>query len=142
MVIKWLDHFKTLNLFFSFLAVTNFNNGLEASSDSDDEDKLHIVEEDSLQEPEVTDADGTTSLDSHDHDATVTVLPHNGSWNGGEARAMRNVCLAQQQVLFRVFSHLQCLVSLNQTLVRTKTTASRPFGGCGGGCRCSGSLIM
>uniref|UniRef100_A0A3Q4I601 Zinc finger E-box binding homeobox 1a n=1 Tax=Neolamprologus brichardi TaxID=32507 RepID=A0A3Q4I601_NEOBR len=73
-------------------SVTNFNNGLEASSDSDDEDKLHIVEEDSLQEPEVTDADGTTSLDSHDHDATVTVLPHNGSWNGGEARAMRNVC--------------------------------------------------
>ncbi|XP_006807830.1 zinc finger E-box-binding homeobox 1-like isoform X2 [Neolamprologus brichardi] len=66
----------------STCAVTNFNNGLEASSDSDDEDKLHIVEEDSLQEPEVTDADGTTSLDSHDHDATVTVLPHNGSWNG------------------------------------------------------------
>ncbi|XP_030607631.1 zinc finger E-box-binding homeobox 1-like isoform X2 [Archocentrus centrarchus] len=66
----------------STCAVTNFNNGLEASSDSDDEDKLHIVEEDSLQEPEVTDADGTTSLDSHDPDATLTVLPHNGSWNG------------------------------------------------------------
>uniref|UniRef100_A0A3Q3K5U9 C2H2-type domain-containing protein n=1 Tax=Monopterus albus TaxID=43700 RepID=A0A3Q3K5U9_MONAL len=63
--------------------MTNFNNGLEASSDSDDEDKLHIVEEDSLQEPEAattTDADGTTLQDSHD--ATTTVLPHNGSWNG------------------------------------------------------------
>uniref|UniRef100_A0A3Q3K5V8 C2H2-type domain-containing protein n=1 Tax=Monopterus albus TaxID=43700 RepID=A0A3Q3K5V8_MONAL len=59
-------------------SVTNFNNGLEASSDSDDEDKLHIVEEDSLQEPEAattTDADGTTLQDSHD--ATTTVLPHN-----------------------------------------------------------------
>ncbi|KAM4605192.1 zinc finger E-box-binding homeobox 1-like [Polymixia lowei] len=53
-------------------SVTNFNNGLEASSDSDDEDKLHIVEEDSLQEPEV--ADG-----SHD---TTAVLARNGSWNG------------------------------------------------------------
>ncbi|KAG5841554.1 hypothetical protein ANANG_G00167840, partial [Anguilla anguilla] len=29
-------------------AVTNYNNGAEATSDSDDEDKLHIVEEDSL----------------------------------------------------------------------------------------------
>uniref|UniRef100_A0A3B4X4N5 Zinc finger E-box binding homeobox 1 n=1 Tax=Seriola lalandi dorsalis TaxID=1841481 RepID=A0A3B4X4N5_SERLL len=56
-------------------SVTNFNNGLEASSDSDDEDKLHIVEEDSLQEPEVADADGTTPQDSHD--AATTVLPHN-----------------------------------------------------------------
>ncbi|XP_035526247.1 zinc finger E-box-binding homeobox 1-like [Morone saxatilis] len=61
-------------------SVTNFNNGLEASSDSDDEDKLHIVEEDSLQEPEVAKADGTTPQDSHD--ATTTVLPHNGSLNG------------------------------------------------------------
>ncbi|XP_039999880.1 zinc finger E-box-binding homeobox 1-like isoform X2 [Xiphias gladius] len=64
----------------STCAVTNFNNGLEASSDSDDEDKLHIVEEDSLQEPEVADADRTTPQDSHD--ATTTVLPQNGSWNG------------------------------------------------------------
>lgn len=73
-----------------FPAVTNFNNGLEASSDSDDEDKLHIVEEDSLQEPEaataaaaataVAVADGTPLQDSHD--ATTTVLPHNGL-NGG-----------------------------------------------------------
>lgn len=62
--------------------MTNFNNGLEASSDSDDEDKLHIVEEDSLQEPEVADADGTALQDSHD--AATTVLPLNGSWNGGE----------------------------------------------------------
>lgn len=65
-----------------FSAVTDFNNGLEASSDSDDEDKLHIVEEDSLQEPEVANADGTKPQDSRD--ATTTVLPHNGSLNGGE----------------------------------------------------------
>lgn len=60
--------------------MTNFNNGLEASSDSDDEDKLHIVEEDSLQEPEVASADGATLQDSHD---AATVLPHNGL-NGGK----------------------------------------------------------
>lgn len=73
---------KSLHLFSS--AVTNFNNGLEASSDSDDEDKLHIVEEDSLQEPEVANTDGTTAPESHDD--TETVLPHNGSWNGGETQ--------------------------------------------------------
>lgn len=61
--------------------MTNFNNGLEASSDSDDEDKLHIVEEDSLQEPEVASADGANLQDSHD--AATTVLPHNGL-NGGK----------------------------------------------------------
>lgn len=60
-------------------AVTNFNNGLEASSDSDDEDKLHIVEEDSLQEPEAAAAEGPPLQDSH---AAATVLPHNGV-NGG-----------------------------------------------------------
>lgn len=74
-----LDHLASLLL---FSAVTDFNNGLEASSDSDDEDKLHIVEEDSLQEPEVANADGTKTQDSHD--TTTTVLPHNGSLNGGE----------------------------------------------------------
>ncbi|XP_029970239.1 zinc finger E-box-binding homeobox 1-like isoform X2 [Salarias fasciatus] len=69
-------------------SVTNFNNGLEASSDSDDEDKLHIVEDDSLQDPEVTDADGTAALASHD--AAITVLPHNGSWNG-----VKEECLSE-----------------------------------------------
>ncbi|XP_031726619.1 zinc finger E-box-binding homeobox 1 [Anarrhichthys ocellatus] len=64
-------------------SVTDFNNGLEASSDSDDEDKLHIVEEDSLQEPEVANADGTKTQDSHDAaTTTTTVLPHNGCLNG------------------------------------------------------------
>lgn len=72
-----LAHLPSLRL---FSAVTNFNNGLEASSDSDDEDKLHIVEEDSLQEPEVANADGPPLQDSHD--AATTVLPHNGL-NGG-----------------------------------------------------------
>lgn len=69
--------------------VTNFNNGLEASSDSDDEDKLHIVEEDSLQEPEAAAAaaaataaaiaDGTTVQTSR---TAAAVLSHNG-FNGG-----------------------------------------------------------
>uniref|UniRef100_A0A8C2ZW81 C2H2-type domain-containing protein n=1 Tax=Cyclopterus lumpus TaxID=8103 RepID=A0A8C2ZW81_CYCLU len=65
---------------------SNFNNGLEASSDSDDEDKLHIVEEDSLQEPEVANADGTKAQASHDAAKPAkpaTVLPHNGPLNGG-----------------------------------------------------------
>ncbi|XP_041804710.1 zinc finger E-box-binding homeobox 1-like isoform X2 [Chelmon rostratus] len=71
-------------------SVTNFNNGLEASSDSDDEDKLHIVEEDSLQETEVANADGTTPQDSHD--ATITVLPHNGSLNG-----VKDECVSEEE---------------------------------------------
>ncbi|CAN9502788.1 unnamed protein product [Ophioblennius macclurei] len=81
-------------------SVTNFNNGLEASSDSDDEDKLHIVEEDSLQDPEVAAAaaaaadaaaDGTAALESHDN-AAITVLPHNGSWNG-----VKEECLSEEE---------------------------------------------
>ncbi|XP_053186043.1 zinc finger E-box-binding homeobox 1-like [Scomber japonicus] len=71
-------------------SVTEFNNGLEASSDSDDEDKLHIVEEDSLQEPEVAAADGTTPKDSHDD--AKTVLPFNGSWNG-----VKEECVSEEE---------------------------------------------
>ncbi|XP_061587831.1 zinc finger E-box-binding homeobox 1 isoform X2 [Cololabis saira] len=74
----------------STCAVTNFNNGLEASSDSDDEDKLHIVEDDSLQEPDISNAEGTTPLDSHD--AAITVLPHNGSWNG-----VKEECVSEEE---------------------------------------------
>ncbi|KAM9720138.1 LOW QUALITY PROTEIN: zinc finger E-box-binding homeobox 1-like [Menidia menidia] len=70
--------------------VTNFNNGLEASSDSDDEDKLHIVEEDSLLEPEAPDADGSALPDSHD--AAIAVLPHNGSWNG-----VKEECMSEEE---------------------------------------------
>nr|XP_046264052.1 zinc finger E-box-binding homeobox 1-like isoform X2 [Scatophagus argus] len=72
-------------------SVTNFNNGLEASSDSDDEDKLHIVEEDSLQEPEVASADGAALQDSHDTTA-ATVLPHNGSLNG-----VKEECVSEEE---------------------------------------------
>ncbi|XP_063742527.1 zinc finger E-box-binding homeobox 1-like isoform X2 [Eleginops maclovinus] len=61
-------------------SVTEFNNGLEASSDSDDEDKLHIVEEDSLLETEVAGAEGTKAQGGHDY--ATTVLPHNGALNG------------------------------------------------------------
>ncbi|XP_055007464.1 LOW QUALITY PROTEIN: zinc finger E-box-binding homeobox 1-like [Boleophthalmus pectinirostris] len=46
-------------------SVPNFNNGLEASSDSDDEDKLHIVEDESQERPRARAA-----------------LPHNGACNG------------------------------------------------------------
>ncbi|XP_069815091.1 zinc finger E-box-binding homeobox 1 isoform X2 [Dendropsophus ebraccatus] len=51
-------------------AVTNYNNVLEANSDSDDEDKLHIVEEES-----VTDAaDGEGSVPEDDLPTDQTVL--------------------------------------------------------------------
>uniref|UniRef100_H3CRA0 Zinc finger E-box binding homeobox 1 n=1 Tax=Tetraodon nigroviridis TaxID=99883 RepID=H3CRA0_TETNG len=62
--------------------VTNFNNGLDASSDSDDEDKLHIVEEDSLQEPE---AAAAAAEGAPLQDDAASVLPHNGL-NGGRGR--------------------------------------------------------
>ncbi|XP_047225391.1 zinc finger E-box-binding homeobox 1-like isoform X2 [Girardinichthys multiradiatus] len=74
----------------STCAVTNFNNGLEASSDSDDEDKLHIVEDDSLLEPDATEADGAAALESHD--AAIAVLPHNGSWNG-----VKEECVSEEE---------------------------------------------
>ncbi|NP_001015808.1 zinc finger E-box-binding homeobox 1 [Xenopus tropicalis] len=51
--------------------VTNYNSVLEANSDSDDEDKLHIVEEES-----VTDAaDGEGSVPEDDLPTDQTVLP-------------------------------------------------------------------
>ncbi|KAM6989823.1 zinc finger E-box-binding homeobox 1 [Tautogolabrus adspersus] len=71
-------------------SVTEFNNGLEASSDSDDEDKLHIVEDESLQDPEVANADGSTLEDSHD--ATTTVLSLNGSLNG-----VKEECVSEEE---------------------------------------------
>ncbi|KAL6103784.1 zeb1 [Pungitius sinensis] len=60
-------------------SVTDLNNGPEASSDSDDEDKLHIVEEDSLQEPEGANADGAKAKAT----AKATASPQcNGAANG------------------------------------------------------------
>lgn len=54
---------------FSF-TVTSYNNVLDANSDSDDEDKLHIVEEES-----VTDAaDGEGDLPEDDLPTDQTVL--------------------------------------------------------------------
>ncbi|CAJ1072905.1 zinc finger E-box-binding homeobox 1-like isoform X1 [Xyrichtys novacula] len=74
----------------STCAVTEFNNGLEASSDSDDEDKLHIVEDESLQDPEVANAEGTALQDGHD--AIASVLPHNGSLNG-----VKEECVSEEE---------------------------------------------
>ncbi|XP_051943317.1 zinc finger E-box-binding homeobox 1-like isoform X3 [Hippocampus zosterae] len=65
-------------------SVTNLNGGLEASSsDSDDDDKLHIVEDES---PPDADAFAVARRGRrHPKDATDTnnaVLAHNGAWNG------------------------------------------------------------
>lgn len=55
-------------------AVTNYNNVLEAGSDSDDEDKLHIVEE----EGSLADgADCDSTLPDEEH-------PSMPSWDPGE----------------------------------------------------------
>lgn len=89
-------------------SVTNFNNGLEASSDSDDEDKLHIVEEDSLQEPEAAAADGAPLQDSHD--AAATVLPHNGL-NGGRRRCRVRNFVPRGAEAGSTFEHNPSLVS-------------------------------
>lgn len=68
---------------FCLSTVTNYNNVVEANSDSDDEDKLHIVEEES-----VTDAaDCDASVPEDDLPTDHTVLPENsereGSTNSG-----------------------------------------------------------
>lgn len=58
-------------------AVTNYNNVVEAGSDSDDEDKLHIVEEEgSLADG--ADCDSTLPDDEH---------PREHCWDGGETRS-------------------------------------------------------
>ncbi|KAM4687607.1 zinc finger E-box-binding homeobox 1 isoform 2-T2 [Discoglossus pictus] len=64
-------------------AVTNYNNVLEANSDSDDEDKLHIVEEES-----VTDAaDGEGSVPDDDLPTDQTVLPEGSDSAKGSGKS-------------------------------------------------------
>ncbi|XP_061776794.1 zinc finger E-box-binding homeobox 1-like isoform X1 [Nerophis ophidion] len=58
-------------------SVPNLNGGLEASSDSDDDDKLHIVEEDSLLEPDVANAKAKET-----RGGAARLLPQNGFWKG------------------------------------------------------------
>lgn len=56
--------------------MTNYNNVVDAGSDSDDEDKLHIVEEEgSLADG--ADCDSTLPEDEH---------PREPCWDGGESR--------------------------------------------------------
>lgn len=63
---------------FCLPTVTNYNNVVEANSDSDDEDKLHIVEEES-----VTDAaDCDASVPEDDLPTDHTVLPENSERDG------------------------------------------------------------
>ncbi|XP_028660152.1 zinc finger E-box-binding homeobox 1b isoform X1 [Erpetoichthys calabaricus] len=54
--------------------VTNYNNVVETNSDSDDEDKLHIVEDESLTDP----ADCDNNLPDDDLPSNHAVLPENG----------------------------------------------------------------
>ncbi|XP_049603639.1 zinc finger E-box-binding homeobox 1 isoform X1 [Syngnathus scovelli] len=62
-------------------SVTNLNGGLEASSsDSDDDDKLHIVEDEIPPDTAVARRDRRHAKEATD--ATDAVLAHNGAWNG------------------------------------------------------------
>uniref|UniRef100_A0A8C9FNX6 C2H2-type domain-containing protein n=1 Tax=Pavo cristatus TaxID=9049 RepID=A0A8C9FNX6_PAVCR len=57
---------------------TNYNNVIEANSDSDDEDKLHIVEEESITDA----ADCDASVPEDDLPTDHTVLPENSEREG------------------------------------------------------------
>lgn len=61
----------SFDLPFVYIAVTNYNTVVETNSDSDDEDKLHIVEEESV--TDAADCDGGVPDD--DLPAGQTVLP-------------------------------------------------------------------
>ncbi|XP_066487365.1 zinc finger E-box-binding homeobox 1 isoform X2 [Tiliqua scincoides] len=58
--------------------VTNYNNVVETNSDSDDEDKLHIVEEESITDV----ADGENSVPDDDLPKDHTVLPESNEREG------------------------------------------------------------
>uniref|UniRef100_A0A803YM24 Uncharacterized protein n=1 Tax=Meleagris gallopavo TaxID=9103 RepID=A0A803YM24_MELGA len=58
--------------------ITNYNNVIEANSDSDDEDKLHIVEEESITDA----ADCDASVPEDDLPTDHTVLPENSEREG------------------------------------------------------------
>lgn len=67
----------------SSCTVTNYNNVVEAASDSDDEDKLHIVEEEgSLADR--ADCDSTLPDDEH---------PREQCWDRGETRSTVIGCI-------------------------------------------------
>ncbi|KAK2105168.1 Zinc finger E-box-binding homeobox 1 [Saguinus oedipus] len=61
--------------------VTNYNTVVETNSDSDDEDKLHIVEEES-----VTDAADCEGVPEDDLPTDQTVLPGRSSEREGNAK--------------------------------------------------------
>lgn len=65
--------------FLCFSTVTNYNNVVETNSDSDDEDKLHIVEEESIADV----ADGDNSVPDDDLPKDHTVLPESNEREGG-----------------------------------------------------------
>ncbi|XP_037693870.1 zinc finger E-box-binding homeobox 1 isoform X2 [Choloepus didactylus] len=75
--------------------VTNYNTVVEANSDSDDEDKLHIVEEES-----VTDAaDGEGGVPEDDLPADQTVLPGGSEREGGTQSCWEDEGKEGQEIL-------------------------------------------
>ncbi|XP_028728789.1 zinc finger E-box-binding homeobox 1 isoform X2 [Peromyscus leucopus] len=67
------------------MKVTNYNTVVEANSDSDDEDKLHIVEEESI--TDAADCEGGVPED--ELAAEQTVLPGGGDGDGGAENCWR-----------------------------------------------------
>ena len=65
-------------LFLVCITVTNYNTVVETNSDSDDEDKLHIVEEESITDA----ADCEGGLPGDDQPTDQTVLPGSSEREG------------------------------------------------------------
>ncbi|KAG7216669.1 hypothetical protein INR49_020991 [Caranx melampygus] len=90
--------------------VTNYNNVVEAGSDSDDEDKLHIVEE-----------EGGSLADGADCDSTLPDDEPPGSTAGTEVRPRQSRALlssltrVQHECTFNLISALKSDFLQNET---------------------------
>lgn len=65
-------------MFLVYITVTNYNTVVETNSDSDDEDKLHIVEEESITDA----ADCEGGVPDDDLPSDQTVLPGSSAREG------------------------------------------------------------
>lgn len=72
------DFYTDFDYLFLCITVTNYNTVVEANSDSDDEDKLHIVEEESITDA----ADCEGGMPEDELPADQTVLPGSSDREG------------------------------------------------------------
>uniref|UniRef100_A0A670J2S9 Zinc finger E-box binding homeobox 2 n=1 Tax=Podarcis muralis TaxID=64176 RepID=A0A670J2S9_PODMU len=76
--------------------VTNYNNVVETNSDSDDEDKLHIVEEESI--PDAADCDNSVPDDDLPKDHAV--LPERSEREGSANSCWEDEGMCHHQCLY------------------------------------------